>query len=490
MISFLTPAFAYADWFDFLKDSFGFISGVSNISVIGGGAVGAGIGSRVPVFDQATEDIKKKEVGKTIDFGIPGLGSASLPIPGASGSLDSIFYNIAKMALKKITRDIVQWIRSGGRYGGPLFVTNWEDFLKNVANEASGIFIEEFELTEICQPFRPRLELLIHGGRGSPYYQRARCTIDDLARNVEDFYRDFKNGGWTRWFEITMIPQNNFYGSYYLALEEKILRESVALNAKQSEAIAGGGFLGQEVCVTASSQTGTCLKWNITSPGALIQDQLEEVFGSDIRQLELADEIDEVIEAAFQALFSSLRTRSSGIFEADIPAEDPISQSSKESSQNDVPSLRLRVSDTLGIQQAIELANQALDLKRKSHTNIATTVGILQSLDSCLQSSTGITETSATNRIASGEGDLAQLSQDILHINNVASQINTGAQELASASNINTIQALIPNLQVAVDIVKNIYDSALTENQQTETLLVSTTQELQTCEGQGKGLGQ
>src|SRR3989344_5716541 len=350
----------HAGLFDVFKQSAGLIEGFGGVPGVSGG--GGSLGSRVPVFDEATEEIKKKEVG-TKKISIPGVGSANFPIPGASGSLDGIAYQLARMAINKITKDIVNWIRTGGRGSKPLFVTNWEDFLKDVANEASGIFIQDLQLTEICQPFKPRLQLLLGSGR-APYYQRAQCTIKDVARNVENFYKDFKQGGWTKWFEITMIPQNNLYGSYYLAREEQLVRESSAIEAKKSEAIAGGGFLGQEKCVSVAkrkSEGGSypddfegpmpCLSWQTVTPGTLIQDQLEEVFSSDIRQLELADEIDEIIGAAFQRLFSELRKSQQGVLKTDKDSEDPLTKF-QQGTQSDVSTAKQQVSNSVELSQA------------------------------------------------------------------------------------------------------------------------------------------
>lgn len=479
---FYTPLSASAFFHDKLLGAANLISGFASIPRVG--SAGSVIGARVPVFDQATEDIKKKEVGTTIS--IPGLGSASLPIPGASGSLDSIFYNIARMALKKITNDIVAWIRNGGRNGKPLFITNWEDFLKGVANEASGIFIEEFELTEICRPFKPRVRLLLGIGRGSPYWERASCTIEDVTRNVEDFYRDFKRGGWKRWFEITMVPQNNFYGSYYLALEEKLMRETAALEAKQSEAIAGGGFLGAEICVNQGPSG--CIEWEITSPGALIQDQLEEVFGSDIRQLELADEIDEVVSAAFQALFNGLRGRSSrGILKSQTPAEDPVTQFNNQNNQNDVPGLRIQVSNSLALNEKITLASRIAYLKNDSVLKIETLIGVLESINSCLSSS-GNTQNSTEGRIKIATENIAQLRQDIEHATTITTLMQEAVAQLAAASTIEAINAMIPDLKAASDIVVSLESTAFAENQQIDVERAATDQELKTCEGSSQGL--
>lgn len=541
---FYFPLSVSAFFHDKLLGAASLVSGFSTIP--GTGRVGGAIGARVPVFDQATEDIKKKEVGTTIS--IPGLGSTSLPIPGASGSLDSIFYNIAKMTLKKITNDIVAWIRTGGRNGEPLFIRNWEDFLKGVANEASGIFIEEFELTEICRPFKPRIRLLLGIGRGSPYWERASCTIEDVTRNVEDFYRDFKRGGWERWFQITLVPQNNFYGSYYLTLEEKLIREAAALEAKQSEAIAGGGFLGTEICVNQGP--GGCLKWEITSPGTLIQDQLEEVFGSDIRQLELADEIDEVVSAAFQALFNGLRGRSSrGILKSQIPAEDPVTQFNNQNTQNDVPTLRRQVSDNLAFNAKITLASRTVYLKNDSILKINNSlIPALENLQSCILSNSAssasdftfcsnegelcaftgnkevrfgtatnfISVTGFTNgalctvnvfggtdpapgavkscsisnpsRLTIATQNIEQLRKDITNMNIVITELQNAAAQLAAASTIEAINAMIPDLKAAADIVDSLESSAFAENQQIDVERAALDQELMACEGSSQGL--
>src|SRR3989338_9513123 len=152
IISVLALSFAYAGWFDTFKSAAGLVQGFSGVPGLSSG--GGVSGAEVPVFNRAIEEIKKKEVG-TRKITLPGgIGSVSLPVPGASGSLDGIAYQLARMAINKITKDIVSWIKGGGRNGKPLFVTNWQDFLKDVANEASGIFIQDLELTEICKPFK------------------------------------------------------------------------------------------------------------------------------------------------------------------------------------------------------------------------------------------------------------------------------------------------------------------------------------------------
>ncbi|HEY4521673.1 MAG TPA: hypothetical protein VJH05_00855 [Candidatus Paceibacterota bacterium] len=472
----------HAGWLDNLKTSAGLVQGFSSIPSISGGLEANG---EVPVFDKSTRAIEQKEVG-TKKINIPGLGKSSLPVPGASGSDDSIAYQLARMAINKITKDIVNWIRTGGRGSKPLFVTNWEEFLKDVANEASGIFIKEFELTEICQPFKPRLQLQLGFGQ-APYYQRAQCTIRDVAKNVENFYKDFKQGGWERWFQITLLPQNNFYGSYYLLREEQLARESGAIESKKTEALAGGGFLGVETCISQieiddpSSSTGKkplCLNWRTTSPGTLIQDQLEEVFSSDIRQLELADEIDEIVAAAFQRLASSIRSSNNnkGVVPVNTPpAEDPL-KIFGENTKNETSGAVQQVSNSLELPQAISLAQQTISIKQDSLSKAGNLLGILESINSCL----GATATSTNVDIA--KNNIKQLEDDIENLNIMVGQLQIGEQELARSGNTDDIYQLFTDLRAAVDIVISLYDSAVTENSQIAGEVTSAEQELETCQ--------
>lgn len=476
IISILMPIFVYAGFLDQIKGATNFISSFSGVPGVTGVSGGGGtVGSRVPVFDEATKAIQDKEVG-TKKINIPGLGKTNLPVPGVSGSLDSAFYALARMAINKITKDVVEWIRTGGRDGKPLFITNWEDFLKDVANEASGIFIEDFKLTEICQPFKPRLELILRTGR-DPYYRRAQCTIKDVARNVENFYRDFKQGGWKTWFEITLVPQNNFYGAYYLALEEKLIRETGALEAKKSEAIAGGGFLGAEICATY--RDNTCIKWEITSPGTLVQDQLEEVFGSDIRQLELADEIDEIIAAAFQRLLSNLRGKTTrGLLPAEKPADDIITQFGDNTEKENLAVWK-NIANTLEIQRFIdELEKTAVVVKPDSVKKLESLMGVLETINSCAPKS-------ADGRIVSAEASIKQIrgvGGDIENITRIIVEMSKGQEEIAAAQKVETVQQLIEDMRAAINIAVQVINTSQDENDKLAQLILSANEELTACQ--------
>lgn len=479
LASFLTPyaSYAFFDIGNFLNTASKIRGTISSFTGSGIPGASGSAGSKVPILDEATVSLNQKEVG-TKKISIHGLGSANLPI-GVSISWDKLAWGLANMAIHKITKNIVSWIKTGGRDGKPLFITNWEDFLKEVANDASGIFIEQLELTEICQPFKPRLQMLL-GSSGGTYRQRAQCTIKDVTRNVENFYRDFKQGGWERWFEITLVPQNNFYGSYYMALEEKLLRESLAVEAKKSEAIAGGGFLGDEdkICVKFNSTTKVCeeFKWVILTPGKTIERQLNDVLAppSGEKRLEVADEIDEIISAAFTRLLTSIRGKTNSKNEKQgIVSPEPLNKFIKDT-EAEIPRAIQQISDTLELPQAIALAIQTLSAKENSLTKTNTLVGALKDISSCSGGS-------ANSRIVTSDTNSKQIIQDIENLKTLVVQLSEGEEELKKSKTIDDVSQLFADLRIAVDEIVSLYDSAVAENNQIISDTESAQSELNEC---------
>src|SRR3990167_7391190 len=208
---------------------------------------------------------------------------------------NKIAWGIAKMLVHKLTEQIVMMIRTGGQGGGPLFVQDWNQFLLDAADQASGVFIKELNLTQLCEPFAPRLRLIFAGGRRS-FQDRYRCTVSTVMGNIQGFFDDFNNGGWQRWIELTQV-QNNPYGQYLGLLEEKEKREALAAQASFNEAMSANGFLGKKDCSYPQIEHGMgdqpvgnrCL---IVSPGTYLENRLAEATTDDIRQLNLAQSFD------------------------------------------------------------------------------------------------------------------------------------------------------------------------------------------------------
>jgi len=204
---------------------------------------------------------------------------------------------LLRQVLNMLTNKIIAEIQGGDGDGNPRFVVDWEDFLDQAVDRAGGQFVTDYLGADwLCRDFNINIGMAL---QNVPTFEdRAKCTLTDIENNLEDFGDNFDIGGWKGWLEITQ-PQNNFYGAFMLAQEEKGKLEALARDAASKEAIAGGGFLsiknciqgktiddasetietcsGKDNCKTLKENTPAhlvfkCTKQQATTPGAVISD--------------------------------------------------------------------------------------------------------------------------------------------------------------------------------------------------------------------------
>ncbi len=241
-------------------------------------------------------------------------------------TLDFLAWEIAKMALKSITRSTVNWINSGFQ-GSPSFVQNFETFMLGVADEYVNEHIYGTYLDFLCQPFqldiRIALELQYGANRGS---SQPRCTLSGIEDNIENFVNGtFEEGGWQRMLEISANPKNTPYGAYLDAQGKIQAGIRTAQGNSRLEQEVGNGFLSFALCDPIESEDGTskdntgkpgaaskddCL---ITKPGQFIAAQINEVASYEGKALIEADEINEIIGALFTQLATRAITNASGL---------------------------------------------------------------------------------------------------------------------------------------------------------------------------------
>lgn len=277
----------------------------------------------VPTVEQGQVllDSKTKasaEVGTTL--GIFGIGVLALP------SWNSIAYCVVNAMITYVANSTIAWVQ-GGFEGNPSFVTNPEEFFKDLANIEASAFLQELAYgvtgLNICEPFRVSIVLSIarnhvsgqqeYGGT-SGYSQGGfnsgeggnigygGCSLDDIAGNLEGFLGgDFSKGGWDSWFKISQVDSNNPYATYF-NLQAQL---NGSVNKKQNLASVeldwGKGFLSFRKCEDGSSgdDKSNC---PITSPGVVIQGQLEKTLGLAKDRLVLAEKFDQVIAAVVNQL--------------------------------------------------------------------------------------------------------------------------------------------------------------------------------------------
>ncbi|MFA5888724.1 MAG: metallophosphoesterase [Candidatus Paceibacterota bacterium] len=248
--------------------------------------------------------------------------------------LDTIATVIGKIMLKKLTAQTVNWINSGFK-GKPAFITDSNQFFLDIGDNTASQFLSETQLNKLCSPFKAEVRLALVKN----YIQEDNytCTLDTLKNNYDAFISDFSKGGWTGWFEMTQTSAGNPY-SAYLAAESKLLTTVQNNKArKETQLDQSGGLLSLEKCKEGMEMTmekakrltganfsdiltpgflesqglpelGECAESEkeTVTPGIAIDKALGDSLGSGWRQLQAADEINEILTALVSQFMSKV----------------------------------------------------------------------------------------------------------------------------------------------------------------------------------------
>lgn len=253
------------------------------------------IGGPIPIYDKAIRD---KEAGLTIlGFTLKGI------------TWDGLFMTlIVKPTLEKMSDQIVTWINNGFD-GGPAFVVDPQGFFLSMADNAAGDFIQSIGAGALCSPFKLQIQTAISAQYGANGRIKSRdpyagsCSLSSVIGNLQNFFNgDFNQGGWDGWFQMTQVSTNNPYGALLDTKGQLSIRLTGERGTEVMRANWAGGFLGYADCkrwnTSNSGARTTCAERGPTkTPGRVIDEQLQKTMGSEISQLELADEFDEILSA-------------------------------------------------------------------------------------------------------------------------------------------------------------------------------------------------
>ncbi len=297
-----------------------------------------------------------KEV-KIFGFGIGKIFQCSITNPpgvhllSADGLKKWIFDPAARVIIRALlqatTQQIVSWIQNdGGKNVG--YVKNLEQALRREADAAGGEFLNNLTGINLCGNIGAYLRITL---RTPGLRQRLECSVTDIVRNVDNFYRDFQQGGWPAFIRISLEPQNNPYGAYLIALDAKIEAEArrqqgfleplkrsypflgfrvpkEVCNEVESEAIESAAIVATteeevkqiEEITESLSGTGTAApgkkerkkichnEFETKTPGQLISDGLSKATFGGLDFAWAAKEFDEAISVIINALINKLVT--------------------------------------------------------------------------------------------------------------------------------------------------------------------------------------
>lgn len=248
--------------------------------------------------------------------------------------LDSLAWTVAKMTVQSITRSTVNWINSGFQ-GSPAFVTDLQSNLGTLADTVADNFFAQLNrvTTDVTgfnlkSPFQDQITQQLRAN----YYKATGSLLGLNQYDLNGYSKDpqaflngnFRQGGINAFFSAGQNPANNPFGAYMIASNALFNQIDVSAQQLRDEVIAGKGFLSfRKNCTTSNpdrvvqgASTGgstvalakkdSTIGCPINTPGSVIESQLENSLGSGVRQLELADSINEIVGALFGQLVNQV----------------------------------------------------------------------------------------------------------------------------------------------------------------------------------------
>lgn len=179
--------------------------------------------------------------------------------------LDLLARVAARLQLNGALSGIANQVIQSGRTGRtPAFIQNWRKLMTEGEYRGEDVFRAVLANTAQCPYFRnemvglfgvrnvPPLVQNTKVGNYDPYTLRARCTMP-RAWSIQSYRQSFSgNGGWDALVRLSQ-PQNNFYGSLLMSLNELEKQRNLEARADHSEGTSGQGFLG----VRKNTQNGS-----------------------------------------------------------------------------------------------------------------------------------------------------------------------------------------------------------------------------------------
>jgi hypothetical protein len=347
--------------------------------------------------------------------------------------LDGLLNVLVKQVIRQMTQSVVNWINSGFQ-GSPAFIQNPGAFFLDVADQVTGAFLAEYggPLTALCSPFSLDIQIALRFRYHPNVMKRYTCTLNTIIKNSADAVEnasingftagDFKQGGWPAFVSLTTEPQNNTYGAYLKAEAELSWRVATAQSQNKEEISNGRGFLSWKKCVAYASsdetddnflgpraagteegqagfegplpeanpsETGTrgqCIREEIQTPGSVIESQLEGQLGSGLRQLELADEINEIVNALVAQLITQVLSGGLGSVSGSGPGDSSSyinNLNNGEGSTSQIDSVRTQLLSA--IETPLKLTTDYVDLKKQAYEIYNSVDADYKDASSCFQ---------------------------------------------------------------------------------------------------------
>lgn len=228
--------------------------------------------------------------------------------------LDALAWSVAKMTVQSITRSMVTWINTGFQ-GSPAFVSDLNENLRYLGDAVAEDFFRRADQSVIAatgfsvrSPFQDQINAKLR----EEYYRTTsswglnQFNMGTYSTDPKAFIMEgrFSQGGFNAFFATSQNQANNPYGAYLRASNQLAAEIDAAAARRKAELNWGRGFLPwRGNCTPASgapvvlSRSERCLFDPVKTPGAMVEQSLGITINSPLRQLELADSVNEIVAA-------------------------------------------------------------------------------------------------------------------------------------------------------------------------------------------------
>jgi len=270
---------------------------------------------------------------------------------------NGIAYTLAKNQLTAMTRYTVNWVNTGFN-GDPMYVRNLTNFTNNLEKDFLKREIDAFTSTSQAFPYgsdfaQTAISSYNYGSSSGDFleslasdlmgyitiptsYDSSLTAVEKAKLANNTFENDFLSGGWEGYMALTQEDKNNPIGFTIQASQFLEDQKVTQTNEVKEELQTNGGILSQKKCVkwqmygddgkpkhntlasglvvpiygtSKKSAYDVCLTYEVVTPGSLIKDKVSTYLNSPERQLELADTINESLNALFTALISKFQNQ-------------------------------------------------------------------------------------------------------------------------------------------------------------------------------------
>ncbi|MBP9668785.1 MAG: hypothetical protein KBE09_00660 [Candidatus Pacebacteria bacterium] len=232
--------------------------------------------------------------------------------------LDGVTKRMGEAASASIVSSVLRW-QNTARGGNPQFVTNQDAERLQVADKARAEYLKKYNLQNLCTPF----QATVRKNAAVAYMKTTRdpnsvysCTLSTAdTGKIQNFLAgNFSAGGFAMFMETALNPQNQLYFAYEMYEETSRLAEQRALGNLTEELDWGRGNLSVKREVRTPTGTGEDrITQEIITPGYLIAELVTQAAGSGFRQLETANEIDQIVSALFSGITNQILTNAGGL---------------------------------------------------------------------------------------------------------------------------------------------------------------------------------